>query len=247
MDRFSFSFLGKTAIRKTGNSLVVPDIHHPGPTPFPHSLACNPDLSKSARSVLRIRDHVSTFWVSRNQCHDVRTLLLAKELVGNREVSRRFDNRLHNSLVLHWTPSVKYNCMPLDTNVLRRLRMRVESDRGGGRLGGRQFQKQIFKTHALKGSPNLIQTTTCTSSLLHARHNKINEMPTRHRSGCPEGARNPASSRTMSLRFAGSFACNAKESFGGTIQHAAFFRLALKSICNDLTGLGWLRKYFKSR
>ncbi len=115
MDRFSFSFLGKTAIRKTGNSLVVPDIHHPGPTPFPHSLACNPDLSKSARSVLRIRDHVSTFWVSRNQCHDVRTLLLAKELVGNREAGRRLDN-LHNSLVLHWTPSVKYNCMPLDTN-----------------------------------------------------------------------------------------------------------------------------------
>ena len=50
-------------------------------------------------------------------------------------------------------------------------------------------------THALKGSPNLISTTTCTSSLLHARHNKINEMPTRHRSGCPEGARNPASGK----------------------------------------------------
>src|SRR5207249_3997683 len=59
-------------------------------------------------------------------------------------------------------------------------------------------------THALKGSPTQSQTTTCTSSLLHARHNKVNEMPTRHRSGCPEGARNPAS-RTMSLRFAGSF------------------------------------------
>ncbi len=59
-------------------------------------------------------------------------------------------------------------------------------------------------THALKGSPTQLQTITCTSSLLHARHNKINEMPTRHRSGCPEGARNPAS-RTMSLRFIGSF------------------------------------------
>ncbi len=45
-------------------------------------------------------------------------------------------------------------------------------------------------THALKGSPTQLQTTTCTSSLLHARHNKINEMPTRHRSGCPEGVRN---------------------------------------------------------
>ncbi len=59
-------------------------------------------------------------------------------------------------------------------------------------------------THALKGSSTQLQTITCTSSLLHARRNKINEMPTRHRSGCPEGARNPAS-RTMSLRFAGSF------------------------------------------
>ena len=45
-------------------------------------------------------------------------------------------------------------------------------------------------THALKGSPNLIQTTTCTSSLLHTRQRKINEMQTRHRSGCPEGAQN---------------------------------------------------------
>src|SRR5260370_10553126 len=59
-------------------------------------------------------------------------------------------------------------------------------------------------THALKGSPTQLQTTTCTSSLLHARHNKIHEMPTRHRSGCPEGARNPAS-RKMSLRCIGSF------------------------------------------
>ena len=56
-------------------------------------------------------------------------------------------------------------------------------------------------THALKGSSTQLQTRTCTSSLLHARHNKIKEIQTRHRSGCPEGARNPAS-RTMSLRFA---------------------------------------------
>jgi hypothetical protein len=28
---------------------------------------------------------------------------------------------------------------------------------------------------------------------------------------------------------------------------ASLFSLALMSICNDLTGLGWLRKYFKSR
>ena len=47
-------------------------------------------------------------------------------------------------------------------------------------------------THALKGSPNLYQTTTCTSSLLHARRNKISEIQTRHCSGCPQGAQNQA-------------------------------------------------------
>jgi hypothetical protein len=47
--------------------------------------------------------------------------------------------------------------------------MRVKSDRRGGRLGGRQFQKQIFKTHALEGvakpitNNNLhVQRTPCT-------------------------------------------------------------------------------------
>jgi hypothetical protein len=44
-------------------------------------------------------------------------------------------------------------------------------------------------THALKGSPNLVQTTTCTSSLLHTPHNKISEMQIRRSSGCPEGVR----------------------------------------------------------
>jgi hypothetical protein len=34
---------------------------------------------------------------------------------------RRLDNRLHNSLVLHWTPSVKRNYVPLDTNGLSEL------------------------------------------------------------------------------------------------------------------------------
>jgi len=48
-------------------------------------------------------------------------------------------------------------------------------------------------THALKGSPNQLQTITCTSSLLHARLNKIKEIQTRHRSGCPEGARDSSS------------------------------------------------------
>jgi hypothetical protein len=53
-------------------------------------------------------------------------------------------------------------------------------------------------THALKGSPNLVQTTTCTSSLLHTRHNKISEMQIRHRSGCPLGAQNQAT-RTIEV------------------------------------------------
>src|SRR5271166_7008460 len=56
-------------------------------------------------------------------------------------------------------------------------------------------------THALKGSPTQLQTTTCTSSLLHARHKKIKQIRTRHPSGCPEGARRPTS-RTMQHRFA---------------------------------------------
>jgi len=55
-------------------------------------------------------------------------------------------------------------------------------------------------THALKGPPIQLQTTTCTSSLLHARHNKINEMPTRHRSECPEGAQTV---RTLNATAAG--------------------------------------------
>jgi hypothetical protein len=45
-------------------------------------------------------------------------------------------------------------------------------------------EKPISNTHALKGSSTQLQTTTCTSSLLHARLNEINEMPTGHRSGC---------------------------------------------------------------
>jgi len=44
-------------------------------------------------------------------------------------------------------------------------------------------------THALEGSPTQLQTTTCTSSLLHARHDKIKQIRTRHPSECPEGVR----------------------------------------------------------
>jgi hypothetical protein len=50
-------------------------------------------------------------------------------------------------------------------------------------------------THALKESPNLMLTTTCTSGLLHARRNKFREMQTRHSSGCPEGVRDSDSER----------------------------------------------------
>jgi len=45
-------------------------------------------------------------------------------------------------------------------------------------------------THALKGSSDQFHTTTCTASLLHARHCRIKEIRTRLRSGCPEGAQN---------------------------------------------------------
>src|SRR5258708_37083171 len=100
IDKFSFSFFGKTVIRTTGHLSLRQIYTTRAPPLFPHSFACDPDLSKSARST----DQVSTFWVSRNECYDVRTLLLAKELVGNCEISRRLDDRLDSSLVLHWTP-----------------------------------------------------------------------------------------------------------------------------------------------
>ena len=45
--------------------------------------------------------------------------------------------------------------------------------------------KTNLETRALKGSPTQLQITTCTSSLLHARHNKIKQIRTRHSSGCP--------------------------------------------------------------
>jgi hypothetical protein len=92
--------LWKNRNKKNRESFITPDIHNPGPAAFPHPFTRDSDLAKPARST----DHLSTFRVSRNQCHDVSTLLLAKELIGNREVGRRLDNRLHNSIVLHWTP-----------------------------------------------------------------------------------------------------------------------------------------------
>ncbi len=121
MDRFSFSFFGKTAIRKTGNLSLRQIYTTRAPPLFPIPWRATRTFRNPPVPVPRISDQLSTFWVSRNPCYDVRTLLLAEELVGNREVSRRLDHRLHNSLVLHWTPSVKSNCMPLDTNRLRRL------------------------------------------------------------------------------------------------------------------------------
>jgi len=59
----------------------------------------------------------------------------------------------------------------------------------GGCVAG--TSKTNVKTRTLKGSPTQIQTTTCTSSLLDARCNKIKQIQTRNRSGCPEGAQNP--------------------------------------------------------
>jgi hypothetical protein len=91
---FSFSFFGKT-----GN-LSLRQIYTTRAPPL------SPIPLRATRTfrnppVPRIRSPHSGS--AATQCHDVRTLLLAKELVGNREVSRRLDNRLHKSLVLHWT------------------------------------------------------------------------------------------------------------------------------------------------
>jgi hypothetical protein len=78
IERFSFSFFGKTAIRKTGNLSLRQIYTTRAPPLFPHSFTCDPDLAKSAGST----DHVSTLRVSRNERHDIRTLLLAKELLA---------------------------------------------------------------------------------------------------------------------------------------------------------------------
>src|SRR5215469_9623038 len=85
---------------KNRELLVAPDIHNPRPAALPHSFASHPDLPKPARPA----NHVPTFWVGCNECHEIRTLVLAKEFVGNGEVRRRLDNRLHN-----------FSCTPLDT------------------------------------------------------------------------------------------------------------------------------------
>src|SRR5260370_13116084 len=104
MDRFSCSFFGKTAIRKTGN-LWLRQIYTPRAPPlFPIPWRATRTFRNPPVPVPRISDHLSTFRVSRNQCHDVRTLLLAKELVVNLERSSRLAHRLDIALVLHCTP-----------------------------------------------------------------------------------------------------------------------------------------------
>jgi hypothetical protein len=92
--------LRKHCDQKNRKSRVAPDIHNPCPAAFSHSLPCNPDFSKPARST----DNVSTFRVRRYQRHNVRAFLLAKEFVGNGEISRRLDNRLY-----------RFICTPMDT------------------------------------------------------------------------------------------------------------------------------------
>ncbi len=110
----------------------------------------------------------------------------------------------------------------LNPNVLENLACVMPSQ---FRIAGRRFEWQAapktnLKTHALKGSPTQLQTTSCTSNLLHSRHNKINEMRTRHWSGCPEGARKSGlANNVASVCW---ILCEAKESFRRTIQHPAF-------------------------
>jgi hypothetical protein len=55
-------------------------------------------------------------------------------------------------------------------------------------------------THALKGAPTYSQTTTCTSSLLHARFKRIKQIRAGQSSRCPEGAQNP----TLRINHSGS-------------------------------------------
>src|SRR6266446_10982949 len=86
MDRFSFSFLGKTAIRKTGNLWLRQIYTTRAPPLFPIPWRATRTFRNPPVPVPPIGNQHSTFRVSRNQYYDVRALLLAKELLGNREV-----------------------------------------------------------------------------------------------------------------------------------------------------------------
>jgi hypothetical protein len=69
---------------------------------------------------------------------------------------------------------------------------------------------------------------------------KSNEMPNKTSASVPGGC--PESGLSNNVTSVCWIPCNANESFRRTIQHTAF-RLALISINNDLTGLGWLPQY----
>ena len=115
IDRFSFSFFGKTVIRKTGNLSLCQIYTTRAPPLFPVPLRA----TRTFRNPPVPRMTFSTFRVCRNQRDDVRTLFLAKQLVGNSEISRRLDHRLHSVVCTPLdTLGSRENCVPLDTSML---------------------------------------------------------------------------------------------------------------------------------
>jgi len=107
-----FLVFRKDRNEKNGNRVIALDIDNARPTALTFSPARNAKFAKSTSSfhdfpILRI---------SSNRQNNVGTLFLAEEFFSSREVSGRFNNRLHYSFVLHWTPAVKKNGIPLDTN-----------------------------------------------------------------------------------------------------------------------------------
>src|SRR5438445_5359189 len=107
-----FLVFRKDRNEKNGNRVIALDIDNARPTALTFSSACNAKFAKSTSSfhdfpILRI---------SSNRQNNVGTLFLAEKFFSSREVSGRFNNRLHYSFVLHWTPAGKKNGIPLDTN-----------------------------------------------------------------------------------------------------------------------------------
>jgi hypothetical protein len=105
--------LGEDSNEKDGKFVVAPDLDNPCPTTLAHTFAPHANLPKSTRP----RHHIAALRILCNHCYNIVTLPFAEELASEGDVRRCFDNGLPIHLVLHWTPSVKTNRMPLDTTL----------------------------------------------------------------------------------------------------------------------------------
>src|SRR6266853_3120964 len=98
-----FLVFRKDRNEKNGNRVIALDIDNARSTALTFSTARNAEFAKSTSSF----HDFPTLRISCNRQNNVGPLILAEEFFSSREVSGRFNNRLHYSLVLHWTPGVK--------------------------------------------------------------------------------------------------------------------------------------------